>query len=132
MKVAIALVFCLISTTAYAQQNPFAQRLDQLTPPAGQPICSDWYAQVALPQFGCHPETIQKICAGQLPKVNSGPFCGGLEGSAQPAQPVNTCEASCNAGQKQCMATCTAQHDWYRCFSYCGDGRIVCMRQCPM
>jgi hypothetical protein len=30
------------------------------------------------------------------------------------------------------MATCTSQHDWYRCFAYCGDVRTQCMRQCPM
>jgi hypothetical protein len=49
-----------------------------------------------------------------------------------PAPMVNQCEANCSAQQQQCMATCTAQHDWYRCFAFCGDGRTVCLRGCPM
>ena len=55
----------------------------QVRPPAGTPICSDWYRNVALPQLGCHPETIAKICSGQLPKLEgaqaTAPYCGGYE-----------------------------------------------------
>jgi hypothetical protein len=57
-----------------------AQRLDELTPPSGQPICDPWYREPALPKFGWTPDLIDEICSGQLPKVNSGPYCGGLAG----------------------------------------------------
>jgi hypothetical protein len=51
----------------------------------------------------------------------------------QPSRPVvNQCESQCGTTQQQCMGTCTAQHDWYRCFAYCGDVRTTCMRGCPM
>jgi hypothetical protein len=63
---------------AHAQDNPFTQRLDQLPPPPGTPICSDWYREQALPKIGCTPDLIEKICSGQLPKVTSGPYCGDL------------------------------------------------------
>jgi len=50
-----------------------------------------------------------------------------------PSRPVvNQCENQCSIGQQECMRTCTAQHDWYRCFAYCGEGHTVCMRGCPM
>lgn len=50
-----------------------------------------------------------------------------------PASPVvNRCEADCQGRQQQCMRTCTAEHDWYRCFAYCGDVRTTCLRGCPM
>ena len=76
------LLSVLISTGVYAQNNnspnPFAPKLDELQPQRGpfQPICDDWYRTVALPQYGCHAETIKRSCTGELPKVHSGPYCG--------------------------------------------------------
>jgi hypothetical protein len=50
-----------------------------------------------------------------------------------PQRPVaNQCEATCEARQKQCMQSCTRDHDFYRCFAYCGDGHTTCMHSCPM
>jgi hypothetical protein len=55
----------------------------EVKPPPGTPICSDWYREQALPKLGCHPETIEKICSGALPKLEGYkatlPFCGGYE-----------------------------------------------------
>jgi hypothetical protein len=47
--------------------------------PPGQPICSQWYVEQALSKFGCSPQTIQKMCTGQLPKSNSGRSFGDLK-----------------------------------------------------
>ena len=80
MWIAILLGVLLISGSVHAQTNPFAPGLDELKPPPGQPICSDWYRNEMLPKFGCPPDLIQKICTGQLPKVQSGPYCGDLIG----------------------------------------------------
>jgi hypothetical protein len=96
MKVAVALIFMLIPVNVYAQESPFAPRLDQLPARPGQPICDDWYANVALPQYGCHADTIRKICSGQLPKVHSGPYCGNLE------QPPDNTGKTCQTLVGQC------------------------------
>jgi hypothetical protein len=76
MRGIAVLLGILLAAAPAAAQNPFTPRLDELPPPRGQPICDDWYARVALPKYGCHADTIRKICTGQLPKVNSGPYCG--------------------------------------------------------
>jgi hypothetical protein len=91
VKVATALVAFLIPLSAHSaySQNPFAPRLDQLTPPTSQPICSGWYREQALPTYGCLPDTIQKICSGQLPKANSSSECLALNGT--PSNMGNTC-----------------------------------------
>jgi hypothetical protein len=95
MRLVLALVLLLMPAGVHAQNNPFAPRLDQQTPPPGQPICSAWYAQQALPKFGCSPETIRKICAGALPKPNAGPFCGGLEAAGyDTARMGKTCKTT--------------------------------------
>jgi hypothetical protein len=108
-------------------------------------------------RFGVRTNVIARVCiiaaaswAMSLPEVSQAQLydpngqCVYQPGSTvcQPVRPVpppqisrpvvNGCEADCNARQQQCMATCTAQHDWYRCFAYCGDGRTVCLRGCPM
>jgi hypothetical protein len=84
LRLALFLVSVYVSPAimgvAHSQQsyNPFTQRLDQLPPPPGTPICSDWYREQALPKIGCTPDLIEKICSGQLPKVTTGPYCGDL------------------------------------------------------
>jgi hypothetical protein len=89
MKVATALVAFLMPLSAHAQ-NPFAPRLDQLTPPANQPICSAWYREQALPSYGCRSDSIQKICSGLVPKANSSSDCLALNGT--PSNMGNTCQ----------------------------------------
>jgi hypothetical protein len=82
----------LPTSPARDQQNPFAPRLDQPAPPPGQPICNRWDVEQALPTFGCSPQTIQKICTGQLPKSSSGPYCGDLK--AHDSAMGETCHTS--------------------------------------
>jgi hypothetical protein len=79
MRIAFLLVLILLPASVCAQPyNPFTPRLDQLPPPPGTPICDPWYREQALPKLGCTPDLIAKICSGQIPKVYSGSYCGGL------------------------------------------------------
>jgi len=79
-------------------------------PPAGAPICSDWYRQTALPKLGCHPETIEKICSGQLPKLEGAqatlPYCGGYE---KPGYNASHYGKTCQTTVGQCPLAAPAE-----------------------
>jgi hypothetical protein len=101
--------------------------------PSPQPAarCTDWLRQQALPQLGCSPMDIEQICAGLRP-VPTTSNCGSTY-QQQPTSPIaNSCESGCDTKQKNCMSACQAQHDFYRCFSDCGEVKTACMRECPM
>ena len=109
--VVASVLLALLPQFALAQLYEFGGK--PVEPPAGTPICSDWYRQVALPKLGCHPETIEKICSGQLPKLEGAqatvPYCGGYEKPGyNTTQYGKTCQTTAGQCQLPAPAALTA------------------------
>jgi hypothetical protein len=97
--VALAASGLLGLSLAVARAQLYEFNGQRVQPPAGTPICSDWYRNVALPKIGCHAETIGKICSGLLPKLEGAqatlPYCGGYEKAGyDTAQYGKTCQTT--------------------------------------
>jgi hypothetical protein len=65
MRVAILLGLLLIPTSVQAQ-NRFAPRLDELTPPSGQPICDSCIENKRYLSLAAHPISLTRFAPGSF------------------------------------------------------------------
>ena len=64
-----------VSLVLLMASSVFGQWAPPATPRPGSPICDDWFRYEYLPKVGCDPETIRKICSGEIPLPhNAGPY----------------------------------------------------------